>query len=82
MRYKGRKIRKNCIRCHHYSKKRNKIKCINYKGICLLDSVYNIDVKIKNRRLKAIAENIIEEKQMGHIRGRSTMGVFCITTAY
>ena len=54
-------------------KKGSKLVCENYRGICLLNTAYNVFAKILYDSLAACTEEIIGEYQGGFRPGRSTI---------
>jgi hypothetical protein len=61
-------------------KKRDKLECMNYRGITLLCTAYKVFANILRNRLEPITERIIREYQAGFRPGRSTIDlVHCKT---
>jgi hypothetical protein len=56
-----------------FHKKGDKTECINYRGICLLNSVYKVFSKILLNRLISYAEECLGEYQSGFCKERSSI---------
>jgi sorting nexin-29 len=69
--YVPKEWQKNII-CPIY-KKRDKLECMNYRGITSLCTAYKVFANILRNRLEPITELIIREYQAGFRPGRSTI---------
>jgi hypothetical protein len=57
-----------CVQCF---KKGDKLDCVNYRGICLLNVAYNAFATILHERLLPYADAVVQHYQAGFQSGKS-----------